>query len=169
MMVKSPTVVVSKKRKRRPNRELLDWLKSGPSPSRFNPYLGLEYYETAMAAEARTPKRPRTRSGKGIRGTARDDNSQYVTRKKVKTRQQRAQKRKSRTGKWDAAYKMMLALPLRSGLSRDEVYAASYTGKASGRRGFDTKQATHRRLMSTFLKSRGWTLRKGGVLTPLTK
>jgi hypothetical protein len=142
---------VSKKRKRLQD-GLLDWLKSGNSPRGYNPYLGLKNFETA--AETKTPKRPRTRSGKDDRGTAGGDSSGSGRRKKAKARQKRAQ-RKSRKGKWDAAYKAMLALPLTSGLSRDEVYRASKVDDQTSM-GFPKDKTAMNRFLATY----GWVFKR---------
>jgi hypothetical protein len=163
--------IVSKKRKQGSD-ALLNWLKSEDPPRGYNPYLGLRNADFSwrdQAAKARTPmKRPRTQSGKD-RATVGDVGKSRIGIKSRETDigKRRAQRRKARKGKWSAVYKAMLALPLTSGLSRDDVYAASYTGKGPDRRGFDKTNGSHRERMSTFLTSQNWTLNVESKLTPL--
>jgi hypothetical protein len=165
-------VGVASKRQKGRQRGLRDWLLSGRPESEYNPYIGSDNWE---AIEKRTPPRTRSSSSAGSKAVNDGKSRSGIKRKATTSGLKRAPKKKTRKGKerntrrgkWDAAYKAMLALPLRDGLPRDDVYASSYTGKGPDRRGFDKANGAHRVRMHEFLTRHGWTLKVKSKLTRL--
>jgi hypothetical protein len=163
----------SRKRVRRSSDALLDWLESGDSPIAHNPYLPLGNAGFASwhneAVETRTPnKRPRTdqdtvgdcriRIG-STSGTDKATVGDCISRSgslksaaKTPSKKRATKMRKTRKGRWDAAYKALLALPLRSGLSREKVYAAACE--------LDADNKSNSRVMQRFLSKHSFVFDK---------
>jgi hypothetical protein len=157
---------VSNKRKHSGPNTLLDWLRS--AEPLYNPYLGslnnvrdIHQLWDVEHAETETPERRRNR-------TSSNDNVPPRKRKKVKRepkQEEEKPEKRARAGrsnikgkktrgrtKWAGAYNAMLSLPLKSGLSRDEVYEAA---------GLNFNVKSQRRVMERFMLKHRWVFATG--------